>query len=107
VCLRLIEEVLAKVSVIMDLTPDLFANSIDDYSRDLRLAKWGSRVSLHSTNPEPPTSALGQKQTSQCLCTMSALPPIADIQFDRAMAQWYVRRGRHALVPHWGKPCRR
>jgi len=48
----------------MDLTPDLFANSIDDYSRDLRLAKWGSRVSLHSTNPEPPTSALGQKRTS-------------------------------------------
>jgi hypothetical protein len=51
--LRLIEEVLAKVSVVMDLRPDLFANSIDDYSRDLRLAKWGSRVSLHSTNLEP------------------------------------------------------
>jgi hypothetical protein len=50
--LRLIEEVLAKVSAIMDLAPELFANSIDDYSRDLRLAKWGSRVSLHSTNPE-------------------------------------------------------
>src|SRR5262249_19019779 len=42
VCLRLIEEVLAKASVIMDLTPELFANSIDDYSRDLRPAEWGS-----------------------------------------------------------------
>jgi hypothetical protein len=32
-----------------------------DYSRDLRSAKWGSGVSLHGNNPEPPMSALGQK----------------------------------------------
>jgi hypothetical protein len=39
------------------------ANCIDDYSRDLRLAKWGSGVSVHGSNPEPLMSALGQKQT--------------------------------------------
>ena len=38
------------------------AACIDDYSRDLRLAKWGSGVSLRSGNPEPPMSALSQKQ---------------------------------------------
>ena len=27
---------------------------IDDYSRDLLLAKWGSGVSLHGSNAEPP-----------------------------------------------------
>src|SRR5262245_14125658 len=35
-----------------------------DYSRDLRRAKWGSGAILHGSNPEPPMSALGQKQTS-------------------------------------------
>jgi len=39
------------------------ANCIDDYSRDLQLAKWGSEVSLRGSNPEPLMSALGQKQT--------------------------------------------
>jgi hypothetical protein len=80
----LIEEVLAKVSVIMDLTPDLFANSIDDYSRDLQLAKWGSGVSLHGSNPDPLMSALGQKQTSRHLQPMSALPPKADMDQHRS-----------------------
>jgi len=32
------------------------ANCIDDYSRDLRLAKWVSEVSLHGSNFEPLTS---------------------------------------------------
>jgi hypothetical protein len=50
-----------------------------DYIRDLRLAKWGSGVSLHGGNPEPPMSALGQKRTLERLWTMSALPPKADI----------------------------
>jgi hypothetical protein len=50
------------------------ANGINDYSRDLRPAEWGSGVSLHGTNTEPLMSALGQKQTP-----MSALPPKADI----------------------------
>src|SRR5262249_34049012 len=50
-----------------------------DYSRDLRPAKWGSGVSLHSSNHKPDMSALGQKQTSQYLQPMSALPPIADM----------------------------
>jgi len=36
-----------------------------DYSRDLRPAKWGSGIKLHSSNSEPPMSALGQKQTSE------------------------------------------
>jgi hypothetical protein len=50
-----------------------------DYIRDLRPAKWGSGVSLHSSNPEPLMSALGQKQTLRRLLLMSALPPKADI----------------------------
>jgi len=34
------------------------ANDIDDYSRDLRPAKWGSGITLHGSNPEPLMSAL-------------------------------------------------
>ena len=30
-----------------------------DYSRDLRPAKWGSGITLHSNNLVPPMSALG------------------------------------------------
>ena len=41
------------------------ANRMNDYSGDLRHAEWASGVSLHSSNPEPLMSALGQKQTSQ------------------------------------------
>jgi hypothetical protein len=37
------------------------------------------RVSLHGSNPEPLTSALGQKQTFVRFRVMSALPPKADI----------------------------
>jgi hypothetical protein len=51
-----------------------------DYIRDLRPAKWGSGVSLHSSNPEPLMSALGQKRTLQSVRPMSALPPKADIR---------------------------
>jgi hypothetical protein len=36
-------------------------------------------VSLHSSNPDPVMSALGQKQTLGHVRTMSALPPKADI----------------------------
>ena len=50
-----------------------------DYIRDLRLAKRGSGVSLHGSNPEPLMSALGQKQTLQSVKPMSALPPKTDI----------------------------
>ena len=50
-----------------------------DYSRDSGLAKWGSGVSLHGSNPEPFMSALGQKRTSEHIQSMSALPPKADI----------------------------
>jgi hypothetical protein len=50
------------------------ANCIDDYSRDLRLAKWVSEVSLHGSNFEPLMSALGQKRTFCEVCAMSALP---------------------------------
>jgi hypothetical protein len=45
----------------------------------LRLAKWGSGVSLHGSNPEAPMSALGQKQTLANVRVMSALPPKADV----------------------------
>src|SRR5262249_36190210 len=50
------------------------ANCIDDYSRDLRLAKWGSEVGLHGSNLGPPMSALGQKRTLGKVRLMSALP---------------------------------
>jgi hypothetical protein len=50
-----------------------------DYSRDLRPTKWGAGTSLHSSNPDPLMSALGQKRTSQGVRPMSALPPKADI----------------------------
>src|SRR5262249_20832829 len=55
------------------------ASCIDDYSRDLRPAKRGLTINLRCKNPEPPMSALGQKQTSQYFQPMSALPPKADI----------------------------
>jgi hypothetical protein len=38
-----------------------------------------SVVSLHSSDPEPLMSALGQKQTLKRPHSMSALPPKADI----------------------------
>jgi hypothetical protein len=38
----------------------------------------GFRASLHGSNPERSMSALGQKQTLQHVCGMSALPPKAD-----------------------------
>jgi len=40
-------------------------NCIDDYSRDLRLTKRGSGVSVQGSNLKSLMSALGQKQTSQ------------------------------------------
>jgi len=48
------------------------------YIRDLRLAEWGSGVSLRSSSPKPLMSALGQKRTLRGLHPMSALPPKAD-----------------------------
>jgi hypothetical protein len=51
-----------------------------NYIRDLRLAKWGSELSVHGSNPEPLMSASGQKQTFRCARVMSALPPKADIR---------------------------
>jgi hypothetical protein len=56
------------------------ANRIDDYSRDLPLAKWGSGVSLQSSNLKPPTSALGHKRTLGLIRSKSALPLKADIR---------------------------
>ena len=41
--------------------------------------EWGSVISLHVSNPEPPMSALGQKQTLRQSNGMSGLPPKADI----------------------------
>ena len=50
-----------------------------NYSRDLRSTKWGSGVSLNSSNFHRPMSALGHKRTLGKVRPMSALPPIADI----------------------------
>jgi hypothetical protein len=61
-----------------------------DYSKDLPVAKWGSGISLHGSNPEALMSALGQKQTSEQDWIMSALPPKADIakhSWDAALCQ--------------------
>src|SRR5215471_19990888 len=58
-----------------------------NYSRDLRLAKWGSGVSLHGSNPERLMSAMGQKRTLRGVRPMSAIPPKADI----AESDWHVR----------------
>src|SRR6516162_6369689 len=41
--------------------------------------KGGSRVSLHGNNPEPPMSALGQKQTSGNVGMVSSLIPKGNI----------------------------
>ena len=50
-----------------------------DYIRDLPQEKWGSEAWLHGSKLELRMSALGQKQTFECVCAMSALPPKADI----------------------------
>jgi hypothetical protein len=55
------------------------AKCSDDYIRDLRAAKWGSAATLHGSNFALPMSALGQKQTSEDVKAMSALPPKADM----------------------------
>jgi hypothetical protein len=41
--------------------------------------KWGAAINLRCKNTELFMSALGQKQTSERLRAMSALPPKADI----------------------------
>jgi hypothetical protein len=56
--------------------------NVADYIRDLRLAEWGSGISLHGGNSAPLMSALGQKRTSRSEITMSALPPKADMAQD-------------------------
>ena len=45
------------------LSQRLEGNLRCDYSRVLRPAEWGFSTMLHSDNPEPPMSALGQKRT--------------------------------------------
>src|SRR6516164_3505706 len=54
-----------------------------DYIRDLRPAKWGSGLSLRSSNPEPLMSALCQKQTS-ARCGSCLLAPVHDERGDFA-----------------------
>ena len=51
----------------------------------------GFRVSLHSSNPEPLMSALGQKRTWRDQIAMSALPPKADIRWHDLNVR-FVRR---------------
>src|SRR6516225_11371323 len=63
------------------------ANSVGDYSRDLRPAEWGSEGGgLHGSNLELFMSAMGQKRTLRGVRPMSALPPIADIRIARCYA---------------------
>jgi hypothetical protein len=48
-------------------------------------------------------SALGQKQTSQCVCVMSALPPEADIR----KSDGHVRFGPEADIVRADKESKR
>ena len=56
------------------------ANNVPDYSRDLRPAKWGSGVSLHGNNPEPPMSPLWAKAVIQ--------PCLSDVRFTPNSGHW-------------------
>jgi hypothetical protein len=49
-----------------------------DYSRELRLAKWGSGVSLHGSNCEARMSALGQRRTLRVPKIAYSAMPILD-----------------------------
>jgi hypothetical protein len=76
------------------------ANCIDDYSKELRLAKWGAGVSLHGSNPVPLMSALCQKRTSVHVRVMSALPPNADMVLQRVPSNSAaMARGQNCLYP--------
>src|SRR6516164_453950 len=77
-----------------------------DYSRDLRPAKWGPTVNLHSNNSEPLMSALCQKRTfgvgSNARCLRSAWQA-ADIQ---AVIEYnWVGLGGAQLVEHRHETC--
>src|SRR5262249_50064377 len=52
---------------------------------------------LHRINPEPPMSALGQKQTSALVRVMSALPPKADIALRRSECPLCANSGQSAV----------
>jgi len=60
------------------------ANCIDDYSRDLPLAKWGSGVSLQSSNLKPLMSALGR-------CCLKSRPLLRALVSDRVFTD-FARR---------------
>jgi hypothetical protein len=49
---------------------------LGDYSRDLRLAKWGPTVILRRNNHQDRMSALGHKRTFRLVQLMSALPSL-------------------------------
>jgi hypothetical protein len=78
--------------------------NIADYIRDSRLVKWGSGISLHGSNPEPPMSALGQKRTFGLFIAMSALPPKADIGSRDPDVRFVPKADIYASS---GAPCRR
>src|SRR5215469_6960388 len=69
-----------------------------DYSRDLRSTKWGSGIKLHSSNSEPPMSALGQKRTLKGIHPMSALPPKVDIAQHRRHVRFVPKADIHHLT---------
>src|SRR6516164_5175271 len=72
-----------------------------NYSRVLRQAKWGSGVSLHSSNSERFMSALGQKRTSEHVQSMSALPPKADIETQQRHVRFVPKadiRGKRSVA---------
>jgi len=50
-----------------------------NYSRDFRLAKWGSEVKLQSSKLEPSTSQKGQSRHFEPGSSTSAKPPITEV----------------------------
>jgi hypothetical protein len=81
-----------------------------DYSSNLRQAKWVSGVRLHGGNRNALMFTLGQKQTSDCRLSMSALPPKADMR--RVVARKTpVKKGRvrfrfRGVGLFWKKPSK-
>src|SRR5262249_41050975 len=56
------------------------------------------RVRLHSSNPEPPMSAMGQKRTSRNVQPTSALPPKADMDQHRCDVRFVPKADIQARV---------
>src|ERR1700730_11042106 len=60
------------------IAPPEPAPAFDDYSKEMRATEWGLMVSLHSNNPEPRISQMGQK-ANRSLPIARQLSPAPDM----------------------------